>query len=150
MPAGEKWLQQHLDANNWWILNVKAKWLCNKLAVVFDEPAYYRDIYIWLPEQRWGNVAWPPCPSCSQQDVAAHGFQSNHYGRRVVSMTGQATTLSCREGTFVEEVVVGLYQLVVYHPEPPQRTFMGYHPTSRTRLPHGLGRLFPAFFTFGN
>ena len=138
-PNEEKWLRRHLDDNNWWILLVKAQWLCSKLNVKFEEPAYYRDVYVWLPEQRWGNVAWPPCPSCLQQDVAAHGFQSNHYGRRIVTMTSNYFVMSRRY----------ICQRSCCQTAPDrQTTFMGYNSVSRTKLPYGLGRFFPAFFTF--
>lgn len=109
-----------------------------------DEPAYYRDVYIWLPEQRWGNIAWPPCPTCLQQDVAAHGFQTNHFGRRVVSMTSNYFIMS-RRYICQRRCCQGAPSAVE---KRQQRTFMGYNPISRTHLPHGLGRLFPAFLSF--
>lgn len=82
-----------LKENDWWILQVKADWLCKKIGVILAEKEDYRDVYVWLPEQEWGPVAWPPCPSCFQQDVAAHGFQQNHYARQVI------TTISCPNDT---------------------------------------------------
>ena len=97
--------------------------LCKELNVAFDEPAYYRDVYVWLPEQRWGNIAWPPCPTCLQQDVAAHGFQTNHFGRRVVSITSNYFIMSrryiCRRRCCQEASSAAVEKR-------QQRTFMGY------------------------
>jgi hypothetical protein len=74
----EKWLKKMLNENDWWIRHQQAQSLCINLGIIFSEIAYYRDIYVWLAEQRWGGVTWPPCPSCLQQNkIGAHGWQKN-------------------------------------------------------------------------
>ena len=60
----KKWLTEHLKANDWWIRKEHAKKICSKLAIHCDELEYYRDIYIWLPDVRWGEIALPVCPKC--------------------------------------------------------------------------------------
>jgi hypothetical protein len=93
----EKWLTEMLNENDWWIRHQQAESLCKKLGVIFAEIAYYRDVYVWLPEQRWGCVAWPPCPSCLQQNkIGARGWQKNHYARRVVTMNSNYFVMSRR------------------------------------------------------
>jgi hypothetical protein len=144
-PTGEKWLHKHLEENDWWIRKVRAKWLCKELNVACNEPAYYRDVYIWLPEQRWGNIAWPPCPTCLKQDVAAHGFQTNHFGRRVVSMTSNYFIMS-RRYICQRRCCQGAPSAVE---KRQQRTFMGYNPTSRTHLPMDLEGCFRHFYHSG-
>lgn len=145
----DKWLIKHLKESDWWILQNKASWLCKNLGVAFDEVAYYRNIFIWLPELRWGHVAWPPCPSCFQQNVAAHGFRHDHFARRVVTMNSNYFIMSRRYVCKTCTQTVSNSRLANKDKEElPAATFMGYNSASRTLLPHGLGMFFPAFFTY--
>jgi hypothetical protein len=57
--------------------------------------AYYRDVYIWLPDMQYG--AMPPCPSCSSaDDVGAHGWRDNHICRRVCGLDTSYFVISRR------------------------------------------------------
>jgi hypothetical protein len=75
--AAEKWLQQHLEENDWWILKARAKWLCKELNIVFDEPVYNRNVHIWLPEERW---------------VMLHGYHALLACSRMLQLTASRTT----------------------------------------------------------
>ena len=59
--AVKQWLLPMLkqDGRSWWIRNNDAKYVCSKLHILYDEPAYYRDILVWLPDERWDVM--PPC-----------------------------------------------------------------------------------------
>ena len=53
------------------------------LLLVDFEPAYIRDVYVWLPDVRWGSDSMPCCPTCeTAAHVGNHGFQSKHLARR--------------------------------------------------------------------
>jgi hypothetical protein len=70
-----------LKDNDWWLRAVHARKVCKILNLEHAESSYYRDVYVWLPDCRWGMIAMPPCPSCgSKEDVAAHGWRDNVYG----------------------------------------------------------------------
>jgi hypothetical protein len=139
----EKWLKKMLNENDWWIHHQQAESLCKKLKVIFAEIAYYRDIYVWLPEQRWGDVAWPPCPSCLQQHkIGAHGWQKNHYARKVVTMNSNYFAMSRRYicHTCNRETSKGSNNQATTEnsqgsTQIQPASFMGYNPTSRSRLP---------------
>ena len=47
----EPWLLAMLKAPgaNWWLRAGQAHLLCKKLGLLYNEPAYYRDIHVWLP-----------------------------------------------------------------------------------------------------
>ena len=161
--AKEPWLLTMLKAPgaDWWIRAGQARLVCKKLGLLYGEPSYYRDIFIWLPDVRWGNEAMPPCVVCkSAEEVSPHDFLTNHFGRRVCALTTnyfivtQRYTCACcarkasntqltidtaakAAGLCVEEEIV-----------KPQYTFMGYDPRSRIYLPHGYGDEYPAFHTY--
>ena len=62
---GEKWLLGAAKAGNWWLRaeRLNADKILERLGILDSSPlAYYRDIFIWLPDVRWG--AMPPCPCC--------------------------------------------------------------------------------------
>ena len=50
------WLLEHLKANNWWIRKDKALSFAKKLGLKRSYAAYYRDVYVWLPDVRWKDV----------------------------------------------------------------------------------------------
>ena len=84
-----KWLLAILkeEGSEWWLRASRARSICAKLGLEYDEPAYYHDILVWLPDERWGAEAMPPCVECkSAEQVGVHGFQTVHFGRRVCSL----------------------------------------------------------------
>ena len=90
----QKWLLDILkeEGNNWRLPAARAKSVCRKLGLEYGEPAYYRDILIWLPDERWGAEAMPPCVECeSAADVGVHGFQTGHFGRRMCGLQNVCT-----------------------------------------------------------
>lgn len=87
----EQWLLNILKSNDWWILKHKYKSICRKLNLVFEkdemEGAYFQNVYVWLPDERWGTICMPACPKCkSNKRVGNNGFWENHFGRRVVAL----------------------------------------------------------------
>jgi len=79
---------------------VRVRSVCAKLGLEYGEPAYYHDIFVWLPDERWGAEAMPPCIECeSAQRVAAHAFQTGahgHYGRRICGLKDHNFIISRR------------------------------------------------------
>ena len=76
-----------------WLRAERAAWVKGRLSeaemssaglhLVDWEPAYIRDVYVWLPDVRWGPKAMPCCPTCeTAAHVGNHGFQTNHSARR--------------------------------------------------------------------
>jgi hypothetical protein len=50
-------------------------------------PSYYREICVWLLDERWRPEAFPPYPTCLTRDrVGVHCWRDNHAGRRVVAL----------------------------------------------------------------
>ena len=77
----QKWLLAMLQENGWWISASKARAVCFKLGLVCNELSYYRDIYVWLPDLRWGQEGVPPCVECKKSDhVGVHGYHKKHHG----------------------------------------------------------------------
>jgi hypothetical protein len=48
--TSHKWLLEFLSENDWQILTIKVHSLCCNLGIDFDEPSYYQDIVVWLPD----------------------------------------------------------------------------------------------------
>ena len=85
-PTKPRILLDILKENDWWLRSIHGRKICVAIGFpeLFDEPSYIRDIYIWLPDVRWGHEAIPPCPNCFSSDrVGVHGFRKNHFGRRI-------------------------------------------------------------------
>ena len=55
---GEKWLLGMLreEGSEWWLRAWRARNVCAKLELTYGEPAYYVDIWVWLPDMRWGDI----------------------------------------------------------------------------------------------
>ena len=128
---------------DWWLRAGQARLVCKKLGLLYDEPAYYRDIHVWLPDVCWGIEAMPLCVICkTAEEVSPHDFQTIHFGRRVCALTTndfiitQRYICACCEcrasnsklaidavadavGLSVEEAII-----------KPQYTFLGYDPRS--------------------
>ena len=82
----DKWLLGLLKAPgaDWWLRAGLAESVCAKLGLEFSQPSYYRDIYVWLPDMRWGHEAMPPCVECeTAAQVGPHCFRDNHFARRI-------------------------------------------------------------------
>ena len=81
-----------------WLRAERAAWVKGRLSeaetrsagllLVDFEPAYIRDVYVWLPDVRWGRDSMPCCPTCeTAAHVGNHGFQSKHHARRCAPAT---------------------------------------------------------------
>ena len=160
----QKWLLNMLKEQgaNWWLSAARAKSICKKLGLEYGEPAYYRDIFVWLPDERWGAEAMPPCVKCGcAAEVGVHGYQTTHYGRRICGLKNHYFIVTrryichhCEHSAKEAKLAAVEAGLRVQEEEneggaasPPQYTFMGYDARSRARLPHGYGDEFPAFLT---
>ena len=96
----DKWLVRHLKANGWWIRKENAISIAKKLKLKISLTAYYRDVYVWLPDIRWdddGTNCKPCCPSCkSNENVGNNGFRDNHFGRLVIGLKENYYVISRR------------------------------------------------------
>eukprot|EP00978_Attheya_sp_CCMP212_P003543 scaffold7436_cov83-Attheya_sp.AAC.1 len=95
----EKWLLLLLKSkeNSWWLRQGKAEIICKKLGIQFDEPSYYRDILVWLPELRWGHASMPCCPGCKRnKKVGFHAYRENHFSRTVIGLKDNYYMISRR------------------------------------------------------
>lgn len=161
LPRDEKWLLGHLKANNWWLPAVHASHLCNKLGIEFGEPAYFRDVYVWLPDIRWGEE--PYCPCCRKNTrTGFHAWRDNHIGRRVYGMKGHYFILSrryvchdCKERLIQQRKDLcrqladsGVTVKKVNCDDGEQYTFMPWDRDSVPLLSFGRGDEFPAILTY--
>ena len=91
-PALEnKWLNELLKKNDWWIDRHQYRSICRLLQIQYkeeeNEAAYFRKVYVWLPDVRWGPSCMPACAKCgSNNTVRNNGFRNNHFGRRIVAL----------------------------------------------------------------
>ena len=88
---GDQWLLALLKAPgaDWWLRAGVAQSVCRKLGIEYGEPSYYRDIYVWLPDVRWGDEAMPPCVEC-------HSAEENaNVGHRGLPIQLQRTDSDC-------------------------------------------------------
>ena len=61
--------------------------IAEKLSLNVVNKAYYRDVYVWLPDVRWGKELMPSCPACkTNKDVGVHGFCDDYFGKLVVRL----------------------------------------------------------------
>jgi hypothetical protein len=87
-----KWLLEFLSENDCQNLAIKANsCLCQNLGIDFDEPFYYWDIVVWLPDLQF--QVNPQCLNCGQgcdfhswQTNHFHSWQTNHFGPVVISL----------------------------------------------------------------
>ena len=159
LATTDKWLLYLLDkgpGSDWWLRSGLAKHVCKKLDIEYGEPSYYKDLYVWLPDERWGPMAMPPCPTCkSCAQVSPHDFQSSHFARRVCDlddvyyiMTQRYICYECKGSAIrAGRTVVNEATMSAEPVEETQSkyTFMGYDPDSRIELPWGYGDEYPAF-----
>ena len=92
------YLLNHLKKNNWWIRKEYAPYFAKKFGLEKAYPAYYRDVYVWLPDIRWTDVNCKPCcPTCkSNAHVGSNGFHEKHYGRLVIGLEENYNVLTRR------------------------------------------------------
>jgi len=73
------------------------KVVCHKVGLEYSEPAYYRDIKVWIPDVQFGRDAMPPCPHCkSMMHISPHGWRVNHDARRVTDLFSHYSIMSRR------------------------------------------------------
>jgi hypothetical protein len=144
---------------------------------VYGEPAYYADIWVCLPDVRWGDIdGMPPCVNgCHIGDadakVGVHGFQTGELkncGRRVngrrrhyFAMSRRYICHGCERlakkkkddalaAAAARGEAAAAAATAAARGEPDdteQYTFMGYDARSTCRLPYGWGNEVPCFFT---
>jgi hypothetical protein len=97
----DKWMIKLLEQNGWWLRSEHALFVCKELGIT--QPAvrfYYRSIYIWLPDIRYGIDSMPSCPNgCCSSNVSSHGFCSgdiSNIARRVTGITTHYYVISKR------------------------------------------------------
>jgi hypothetical protein len=96
-PVVDRWLLNHLNANEFWIYARDAANFCERFELAYGEPSYYRDVKIWLPDVQWGKEFAPCCPICQRNNrVGVHGYQTNHHGRRIVRLRDHYFLISRR------------------------------------------------------
>jgi hypothetical protein len=84
--ATDDWLLRILQNNGWWLRAKNARDVMANLSAGSDpalwaEPFYHRDIFVWLPDMRWGEM--PTCPTCgSNHDVHVHDYRLHKPTRR--------------------------------------------------------------------
>ena len=133
---GNTWLMKHLRDNNFWVRVEQAKSICAQLGIPFREPAYYRDIKVWLPKEQFGTSSTPPCPCC--HSVKHVGVKDWPYaGRRVFTADGRGHYFVCTRR----------YQCSECKNQGEKQTFYGYDERSLRLLPCGNGDEFPAVLT---
>ena len=62
--ATTRWLKQHLKQNDYWLLPCHMATIATKLGLTPRHKSYYKRIYVWLSDDRWGELATPCCPNC--------------------------------------------------------------------------------------
>jgi hypothetical protein len=159
----DTWLLNHLRENDWWIRKEHARKFAKKLGVKAEHPAYYRDIYVWLPDIKYGQEFRPCCPSCkSNNGVGNNGFRKNHFGRLIVGMKSTYYTITRRYrcydcekknndlcgATALEEVCEENGVNIERRVDKVQYSFMGWDKRIMHLYPNGIGMEFPAFLTW--
>lgn len=160
------WLLEHLRGNNWWIRRCHAKWVVKRLGIKRDYLAYYRDVYVWLPDVMWPdkvkNTFMPCCPNCKTNDrVGPHCFRSNHFGRLVVDLHETYYVISrryicyeCQEVSQKAKVQVEAFaeennvSADIEVDEDASYTFMGWDERILPLFRYGRGNRFPAYLTW--
>ena len=82
---------------DWWLRAGHAPSVCVRLGLEYGEPSYYRDVYVWLPDVRWGVEGTPPCVDClSAEEVSPHQFRDDYHCRRICSRSTHYFVISRR------------------------------------------------------
>ena len=79
----DMWMRKLLQHNNWWLRAEHAHCACKELGT--KDPAerfYYRSVYAWLPDVRWGTDSMPSCPNgCCRSNVCSSRNTSRNRSR---------------------------------------------------------------------
>jgi hypothetical protein len=95
--SADTWLLKHLKENDWWIRKEHARKFAKRLGLKAAHHAYHRDIYVFLPDVKYGKEFTPCCPNCkTNKSVGNNGFRENHFGRLIVGMQETYYTVSRR------------------------------------------------------
>ncbi|KAL7532711.1 hypothetical protein ACHAXR_004793, partial [Thalassiosira sp. AJA248-18] len=167
--AVDPWLLRHLRRNGWWIRRNDAPRIAANLdkehgvGLGQHHAGYYRKIFVWLPDVRWGEEAMPCCPNCSSNsNVSSHGFRENHFGRTVVGLKENYFMISkryickcCKKKSedLTKKIkamkeIGGDFSAEVEMKREMQYTHMGWNTKSVELMPFGWGDEFPAFLTY--
>lgn len=138
------WLLQELKKFDWMLPIHRAGYICNQLGINYYEIGYYRNVYVWFPEDQWGNQFLPPCPNCRTNDcVKVHAFP-DHVARHVFTlqscyyiMTKRYKCTTCFAAADAEPD----------KSKKPSKTFMGWDERILPIYNYGRGYRFPAYFT---
>jgi len=85
--SADTWLLNHLRENEWWIRKEHAHRFAARLGVAKQPLAFYRDIFVWLPDIKYGRAFMPCCPNCKSNTRFGNiGFRKNHFGRLIFGM----------------------------------------------------------------
>lgn len=162
-----------IEESDWWLRSSNSRKICNLLHLEVAEKSYYRDIYVWLPDVRWGAEAIPPCPHCkSNLHVGFHCWRENHAGRRICGLdehyfaisrryichTCQTAAARAKQAAAMAAEALGMNVLdenaemgvTATDDEAisPPYTFMAWDMRIRDLFPFGYGMEFPAFLTY--
>jgi len=168
-----QWLVNHLNDNDWWIRKVHVPWIIrrlnesdNSLKLKRQNAAYYRDVYVWLPDFRWkdkvNGTFMPCCPNCeTNHRVGPHCFRDNHFGRVIVGLeetyyviSRRYKCLECeRAAQQAKEQLERLAEennikVNIGDVDVDKYTFMGWDQRILPLYPYGYGEKFPAFLTW--
>ncbi|GFH49181.1 hypothetical protein CTEN210_05657, partial [Chaetoceros tenuissimus] len=159
--ADPRWLMYHLQENDWYIRQCHMNFVCKKLDKwwkVYSQKSnrakhlqfnlkytalpYYKDIYVWLPDRRWGQRGMPSCPTCKcNNSVGRAGWRNDVLGRRVVSLNTTYYIVSQRYECKACENKKSKGQQV------DQYGFHGYNHESFQLYENGIQYNFPAILT---
>ncbi|KAL7532434.1 hypothetical protein ACHAXR_005774, partial [Thalassiosira sp. AJA248-18] len=160
------WLLDHLRLNGWWLRKLHGRWAARKLGIKKEYEAYYRDIFVWLPDIMWedkvNKTMMPCCPNCkTNSKVGPHCFRDNHFGRVIVGMDETYFCISrryiCREcKTVAQRAKKQVEQLAqanhiiadVGEVDEERYTFMAWNNDVLPLYPYGRGEKFPAVLTW--
>jgi hypothetical protein len=158
-----------LEKNDWWLRLHAYKEICKIIKMELfsgEEPAYLRDVFVWIPDVRW--IDMPTCPNChTNTHVGPHAFRDSDYcGRRVFGLHSHFFVVSrrfichsckgvrqnqveraqaaARQAGFRINEMEGDKEKKSDEEELPGYTFMGTDATSVALLPHGRGTIFHA------
>ncbi|KAL7546679.1 hypothetical protein ACHAWF_010011 [Thalassiosira exigua] len=162
--SGNSWLIQLLNENDWWIRKAHANNMVKKLKLRKEYDAYYRDVYVWLPDVRWKDIMktyMPCCPNCkTNAHVEPHCFRDNHAGRVVVGLKETYYLVSRRYICHECKQTAGLAKAhvenfakerglnVTVGDDDRNYTWMGWDKRILPLFSNGHGEYFPAFLTW--